>query len=376
MKLPSIAIQLKNVNTISGLAPVIISVIFKRKIIPVTTPFKVLKEDFKNGRILGQNAVYKNRILNEMVADMELGFIKAAEKGNLTTETVKRIARGGKDEALTFQELYKYLLNIYAGVMAKRTLQSWNSAADKFEKFAANKDINDISHADLLRYQSYLKNKCNNNDNTVWSEFKVMKSMCNKAVKHGMLSNNPLRQVEAPGYKDVSKVYLEENEIKLIEDYADDERRNSTLRTIAAWFALACRSGMRYADLKAWHEPEYAKGDRLYFTDKKTKTPHFIPLYPALKKAIVRVREFPTIFTNQKSNYFIKMVAVDLDINKHVTMHTARHTFAVNYLNHGGDIKVLQKLMGHKKLATTEVYGKITDKRIEEEALRVFSRCQ
>ena len=49
-----------------------------------------------------------------------------------------------------------------------------------------------------------------------------------------------------------------------------------------------------------------------------------------------------------------------------------RHTFAVMWLNRGGSIETISKLLGHTSLKTTMIYSKITNKRIEEEVGRVF----
>ena len=50
-------------------------------------------------------------------------------------------------------------------------------------------------------------------------------------------------------------------------------------------------------------------------------------------------------------------------INKNISWHVARHTFATNSLNHGVDIAAVSSLMGHRTIKTTQIYGKVTRKR-------------
>ena len=61
-------------------------------------------------------------------------------------------------------------------------------------------------------------------------------------------------------------------------------------------------------------------------------------------------------------------------INKNLTSHVARHTFATtNWLNNGGTLESLQSMLGHSKIQTTEIYGQITDEKVKSEASLVFS---
>lgn len=65
-------------------------------------------------------------------------------------------------------------------------------------------------------------------------------------------------------------------------------------------------------------------------------------------------------------------IAVSCEITKPLSSHIARHTFAVLFLTLGGSMEVLSKLLGHSKITITQIYGKIIDKRIDDEIDRVF----
>ena len=74
------------------------------------------------------------------------------------------------------------------------------------------------------------------------------------------------------------------------------------------------------------------------------------------------------VCTNQKMNEYLKIMSDSCGITKKVTCHVARHTFATTLLMHNGvSFEAVSKLLGHKNLATTQIYAKITDTRLSDE---------
>ena len=80
----------------------------------------------------------------------------------------------------------------------------------------------------------------------------------------------------------------------------------------------------------------------------------------------MEVGDFKKTPTNQKCNKYLKEIFQHLEIDKHITTHTARHSFAVNSLEFGIPLKVVSKLLGHKSIQTTEIYAQIRDEYLKE----------
>ena len=80
------------------------------------------------------------------------------------------------------------------------------------------------------------------------------------------------------------------------------------------------------------------------------------------------------IIANQKCNEALKTIAEKLDIDKNVTFHTARHSFATNFITNGGRLEVLSRLMGHSTTKTTSIYAKISDTIADEEMKKVWGK--
>lgn len=78
--------------------------------------------------------------------------------------------------------------------------------------------------------------------------------------------------------------------------------------------------------------------------------------------------------TDRGVRYIIDNIMKNLSVKTHVTPHVLRHTFATDMLNNGCDIKVVQELLGHSSLKTTEVYTHVTNDRLKEVYYRCFPR--
>ena len=114
----------------------------------------------------------------------------------------------------------------------------------------------------------------------------------------------------------------------------------------------------------------------IHIRRQKTNSASHIPLFPHTLAIIAKYKEHPMVLnkgsvlpvlTNQKMNAYLKEIAILCGIDKNLTMHTARHTFATYTLTKGVPIETVAKLLGHKDLKTTQIYAKIIDKKVAED---------
>jgi|GEM_PF-2284379 len=371
MKLPTVYATLKNVAPDrNGEVPIIINVTFERKVIPKSTGLKCLPADFDKFNLV-KKGHRKNGILKEKIRDLNNEFLKAAEIQPLTIGIIKDIMAGDAVSRDLFSVIAEKVLKMEKGILSEVTLKHLKSEISKINTFAPDCRIGQMDANFFKGYERDMRLVRKNQQNTIHKSLTKISTILTKAFEAKLINTDISANIKPPKYINPERITLTQDETEKIEKYADNGAVEA-LRNVAAWFILQLYSGVRYGDLVKWDEKSRIRNDKFLIYDEKTKTQHYVPLYPKLVAAIERVRGIDPIPTNQICNRYLKEIAVFLDIGTHVTTHTARHTFAVNYLNAGGSIEVLSKLLGHSSIKTTSIYGRISNKRIDEETAKVL----
>ena len=167
--------------------------------------------------------------------------------------------------------------------------------------------------------------------------------------------------------------YLSELELHILERGVLKEEHHRKTRDI---FVFSCYTGLSYSDVRSLTDNNIVRGidgDYWIFTQReKTEQPIKIPL---LDKALNIIKKYDNdaennakllpIFSNQKTNVYLKEITALFEINKNITFHSARHTFATTVtLSNGVPIETVSKLLGHSKLSTTQVYARVIEEKI------------
>jgi site-specific recombinase XerD len=181
-------------------------------------------------------------------------------------------------------------------------------------------------------------------------------------------------------FDSVEREFLNEEEIqKLI----DKDLHLDRLKLVRDMFVFSCYTGLAYSDVKKLSNADITKGidggKWIRIKRTKTKTLSSIPLLPVAEQIIDRYQEHPEVkagqcilpvLSNQKSNAFLKEIALMCGITKPLTTHLARHTFATSItLTNGVPIESVSKMLGHKDLRTTQHYAKIVDRKISDDMI-------
>lgn len=198
------------------------------------------------------------------------------------------------------------------------------------------------------------------------------------ATRNGLLSSNPFDLIKRD-YKrqtiESERVFLTIEEVKRM---AVVKPKNDATRTVKQAFMFSCFCGLRISDIRQlkWKDIEkFVDVDgkekyRLSVNMKKTKkNVNFILSNEAIKW--LPERNGTNVFGNMPEyqctiNGYIKSMAMAAGITKNISFHTARHTFATMMLSLGADLYTTSKLLGHTRIATTEIYAKIIDKKKDE----------
>ena len=205
--------------------------------------------------------------------------------------------------------------------------------------------------------------------NTAMLYYTVFTCALNDAVKDGYITSNPANQVKREEKKPIKAVdkmrdYLTEQEVKMLIN------AKCGSNDIKRAFLFACFCGLRISDIEAltWGNIQEDKGQ--YFanlTMTKTRKALIVPLGAnALQWLPERKSKSRKIFNLPYKSSIARTLARWTEragIEKHVTFHTSRHTFATLLLTQGADLYTTSKLLGHTNITTTQVYADIINEK-------------
>jgi len=181
--------------------------------------------------------------------------------------------------------------------------------------------------------------------------------------------------------------FLSKSELQRIDELIISIERLSIVRDL---FIFSCYTGISYGDIMTLNRNNVIRGEDgdlwLMANRNKTGTPFKVPILPKTKELILKYENHQrTKFTNkllpcisnQKLNSYLKEIADLCKIKKNLTFHMARHTFATTVtLTNGVPIETVSKLLGHTKLATTQIYAKVVEKKVSEDMAQLRKKLE
>lgn len=315
-----------------------------------------------------------------------------------TLESVELERRNG-GKSFTLDNLTDYLngklTNSFTKFMTMEVEQSQLSRATKIGLQTTLKALQEYKHDILFTelnyefltdFERFLYSK-ELSVNTVNKYFRHIRKFVNLAINKDLFDLNkyPFRKFKAKT-ESTKREYLTPEEVERLEDLTLPEDKKH-LKKVVDMFLFSCYTGLRFSDLTALTPESIVTEDGkqwIVIKMQKTKEMVRIPLYLLFDgKGVEIVNQHATDarklifddFTNQYVNRCLKEIAVEAKINKPITFHTARHTQATYLLYKGASITTVQKLLGHKKLQTTQIYSKVMDMTIVSELEGIsFSR--
>ncbi len=183
----------------------------------------------------------------------------------------------------------------------------------------------------------------------------------------------------------MERAFLVEEEMQVL---ASKEFVTERLNQVKDIFLFSCFTGLAYIDVKKLTKNNITigiDGEKWIYTNRqKTDTRSNIPLLPMAEEIIAKYKEHPQclnegkllpVLSNQKMNAYLKEMADVCGINKELTFHIARHTFATTVtLTNGVPIESVSKMLGHKNLRTTQHYAKILDRKVSDDMKMLRSK--
>lgn len=341
--------------------------------------------DSVNEKIKGRTteALSINLELDNIRNGLQSIYRKLEDSDDLCLERIKTEFLGKKTDIDTVMQLFdKHNTDIAQQVgvsVAPATLQKYNVCKRRFAEFLQHNykrsdlKLPELTFTVIREFDIYLRTIVGQNPNTATKTMKTFKTIVILGGKMGVIHHDPFLNHRFH-LDPVNRGFLTDEEILSIANKDFGIKRLELVRDI---FIFSCFTGLAYIDV-ANLTPDHivTMGDKQWIMTQRQKTnvSTNVLLLDIPKSIIEKYGEqtyrdgnlFP-ILSNQKTNSYLKEIADLCGIKKNLTFHLARHTFATMSLSKGVPIESVSKMLGHTNIKTTQIYARITNKKIEHD---------
>lgn len=305
----------------------------------------------------------------------------------ITAEAIKLEYTGVKEERKTLLKVFEYHntqmekmvgIDVVPATLVKfKTIKSKVESFIKFQYKKSDMFLEELSYQFITNFEFYLKTEENIQHNTTMKYVQNLKKIIHISVKNGWLTRDPFTDFRC-SFKKVERNVLTEEELEALESKTFNIRRIEVVKDL---FVFSCYTGLAYIDVMNLTTNNISvgiDGEKWIFTERhKTGEKVRVPLLPVALGILNKYKTDPEVLnqggllpklSNQKLNAYLKEVADLCGINKNLTFHLARHTFATTVtLANGVPMETVSKLLGHSSIKTTQIYAKVIEKKVSED---------
>ena len=352
-----------------------------------TTKIFVKKSLWSNAtsRLRGRTAeaLSVNAALDSISTTLHGIYRKYENDESLSLDLIRTVFFGKNREFISFLPVFdKFLEDIKQRVgktIGADSLQKYSVLRRHFAEFLmykySRKDIglNEFTPAVVQDFHLYMSTVAGCAYNTSVKKVKTLKTITIYAQKRGFLLHDPFVNHHFH-MEPVDRGFLTDEEILRVANKDLGIQRLELVRDI---FIFSCFTGLAYIDVSNL-TPDHivTMDDKQWIMTKRQKTSvETNVLLLDIPRAIIAKYSHKTyrdgklfpVLTNQKTNSYLKEIADLCGIKKKLTFHLARHTFATMSLSKGVPIESVSKMLGHTNIRTTQIYARITNKKIEHD---------
>lgn len=286
---------------------------------------------------------------------------------------------------LQISDWIKQIIDRKTGLISKSSISLMRRLTRHLNIYKKGVRLNDVDRQYCLGFIDYLRSAHALNSekklavSTQKELLNALSIVLNEAVRADVLIKNPIRMLatsERIRKPESSREYLTAEELRSLIRVSGN---NIAAADDTAAFLFCCFCGLRYSDVRAlkWQNiVETAHGKEIVISMQKTRRRVTVPLSEQASSILPKkcnpdknVFSFPKYGVTLRR---LRKMAKEAGINKKVTFHVARHTFATMMLTAGADLYTISKLVGHKDIRTTQIYSKVVDHK-KREAVALLS---
>ena len=276
--------------------------------------------------------------------------------------------------------------------LSDNTLQSYRRDIEQYEKYVNDNKINYLKATEetIIQYMDYLREE-NKKESTISRNLASTRSFYQFLIRSKKIKKDPTMTIESPKVEKRVPSILTSKEVELLLDQPKDVDLKGTRDKAMLEFAYA--TGMRVTEMISLNLDD-VRLDESYVVCKGKNKSRNIPLgsmsLKALKEYIDEARPYliknedeealfvnvnGTRLTRQGFWKIVKFYKEQAHINKEITPHILRHSFATQLLQNGADLKAIQTMLGHSDISSTQVYMQFQDSGIKNEYKKAHPRA-
>ena len=376
----------------NGKSTIIARITIDGKRVHISTNYEIAPDQWHSGQANPKSKEGKH--INAGLEEIKIKLRNCYEElygrfSVVTAEMVKSAYQGGYDEKPTMiMELFNEFNTQKDKEAGKKitmsTYRKYLLVALRLKQFMVKQygvtdmNVKDITPSFVKAFHEYLITECDLSHNVAVKSMQKFKTVVFIAKDNGIITTNPFCKYHFR-FKKVDRGYLNENELQLL---LNKRIVNNRLASTKDVFLFSCFTGLAYIDIYNLRSENIVTGQDgrkwIYTSRKKTDTKVKVPLLPIAETILRKYEGVMTggkllpVYSNQRTNSYLKEIAGVCDIDKDLTFHMARHTFAtIVTLQNGVPIESVSKMLGHTNIQTTQIYARILDKKISQDMSKV-----
>ncbi len=286
----------------------------------------------------------------------------------------KKVLFNGHDQHQNFVEWCRERLE--QENLAKNSVKDINVALNFVESSGLLKTFADLTVANVVAFDNWLRLPKNKSDYTIHGYHKKVGKYCRLLWRLEMISSNPYDHVKFPKGSNKERNPLTEDELIRMRNL----KYKGHLDRARDLFIFMAYTGLAFADMEIFdfdtmteqrEDYTYIDGDRV-----KTGSNYFTPILPPAMEVLKKYDYKLPVRSNQKINDYLHIIESDLHLNKPVTCHIGRHSFATLMLSYGFTLEEVKKMLGHKDIKTTQIYAKLSSSVVEKSVKKKLKKLK
>jgi site-specific recombinase XerD len=331
-----------------------------------------------NKRAKGKSASDNNLIIDQLKAKINNVLVKyRLREKSLTPQRLKEEV--AKAPNLNFIDFIKEQLERKSIGKAEGTIKIYKSLITKLTQFRKEIFCEDINEDFILDFMNFMRVKLRNKETTVAKTITTLKQFVKLAQKKGLVTDYPFEDIHI-NKKSPESVFLTEDELSLLFNAYYGDKLNVSHKRVLRYFLFSAFTGLRLVDVKRVTKNNIIEKYLVVVPEKTKRTLKQVRI-PIVDNAWRMINDAygthnkATLFdchdSDNTTRRILKQICKIAGLNKNVTFHTARHTFATIFLRRNKNLRTLQALLGHSDIKETAKYCHVMNEDIEDQ-IKVF----